>query len=94
EARDGIACLKKMGELLGEDNLIYRAAIDGINAKMNTEMEKAFQSERIFECFVSEALLSCLRNGYYVDITDIKNQVKHEHYKKVILEYAERCGIK
>lgn len=94
EIREAMYCLKHMGELLGEDNLIYAAAIDGINTKLNTTIEEAFQSEHIFEVFVSEALLSCIRNGYYVDMTDIANNIKNEKLRAFDLDYAEKHGLK
>ncbi len=93
DAKDALGCLKKMGELLGEDNLLYAAAIDGINQKMNTTIEEAFRSERIFECFTGEAICSCIRNGYYVDITDVKNNMKYEKFRDFVLAYAEEHGM-
>ena len=94
DAREGLACLKRMGECLGEHNLLYIAAIEGINTKLNTTVEDAFNSERIFEVFVVEALESALRDGYYIDITDVKNNIKHERYRQHLLDYAEKYGIK
>lgn len=94
DAREGLSCLKRMGECLGENNLLYIAAIDGINSKLNTTIEDAFQSERIFEVFVVEALESALRDGYYIDLTDVKNSIKHERYRQHLLNYAEKFGIK
>ena len=37
QMKDGIAALKRMGELLGRENILYRSAVDGINEKMNTK---------------------------------------------------------
>lgn len=93
EAKEALGCLKRMGELLGEDNLLYSAAIDGINQRMNTTVEEAFRSEKIFECFTGEALLSCIRNGYYVDLTDVKNNMKYEKFRDFVLAYAEEHGM-
>lgn len=94
EVREAMACLRTMGEKLGEDNLLYAAAIEGINTKLNTTVEEAFRSEHIFEVFVSEALLSCIRNGYYVDLTDIKNNIKNEKLCEFDLDFAEKHGMK
>lgn len=89
----GLLCLKKAGELMGKDNLIYRCAIDGINNSMNTDIEEAFADERIFECFVAEGLISALKNGAYVDLTDIKNSFKSEHFRDIVCKYACERGI-
>lgn len=94
EVREAMTNLKRMGELLGEDNLLYAAAIKGINTRLNTTVEEAFRSEHIFEVFVSEALLSCIRNGYYVDISDIRNNIKNEKVRDFALDFAEKHGLK
>ncbi len=91
---DGIRCLDRMGELLGRDNIIYRYAIEGINEKMNTTIEAAFENESIFECFVAEAIIQNLILGKYIDPTDVKNSFKHEHYVNLVMEYCQKYEIK
>lgn len=91
---DGINSLKHMGDLLGKDNILYRYAIDGINAKMNTNIEDAFIDDRVFECFVAEAIIQNLIAGQYIDLTDVKNSFKHESFRDAVLGYCEKYGIK
>lgn len=90
---EGIKCLKRMGELLGNHNIIYRYAIQGIDLGMNTEIEPAFSNDYIFEAFVAEAIIQNLKAGLYVDITDIKRNFKHEHFQTVVCEYAKKYNI-
>ena len=90
----GIKALKDMGEYLGKDNLIYLNAIKGINENMNTDIEAAFKDDYAFEAFVAEAIIQNLISGAYIDITDVKNNFKHEHFKNIVLNYCEKCGIK
>ena len=47
----GLRCLENMGNLLGNSNIIYRSAINGIDTNMNTEIEKAFTDDYVFEAF-------------------------------------------
>ncbi|MBR4859082.1 MAG: helix-turn-helix transcriptional regulator [Clostridia bacterium] len=94
DMREGIACLEKCGRLLGKDNLIYRSAVEGINERMNTDIEQAFTDERIFECFVAEAIIQNLKAGAYIDLTDVKNSFKHERFRDIVLGYADKYGIK
>lgn len=89
----GIKCLESMGEHLGKDNMIYRAAINGINTAMNTNIEDAFNSEYAYEAFVAEAIIQNLMMGAYVDVTDVKNSFKHEHFKSIVLQYCSQYGI-
>lgn len=91
---DGISALKHMGELLGHDNPIYRHAIDGINEKMNTNIEDAFADDCIFECFVAEAIIQSLIAGKYIDLTDVKNGFQHDRYRNIVLNYCEKHGIR
>ena len=94
EMKDGIHALKRMGELLGKDNLLYRCAIEGINEKLNTHIEDAFTSDRIFECFVAEALIQNLEFGKFIDLTDVKNGFQYDHFRQIVLEYCAKYGIK
>ena len=91
---DGINSLKHMGELLGKDNMLYRCAIDGIKTKMNTNIEDAFTDDRVFECFVAETIIQNLIAGQYIDLTDVKNGFRHEHFRNIVLGYCEKYGIK
>ena len=90
---EGIQHIKKVGELLGKENLIYRYAIDGINNGMNTDIEPAFWDDFIFEAFVAEAVIQNLMNGMYVDATDVMHSFKHEHFRNVVLEYMKKYSI-
>jgi len=90
---DGINHLKKVGELLGKENIIYRYAIDGINSGMNTDIEPAFTDDFIFEAFVAEAVIQNLMSGMYVDVTDVMHSFKHEHFRNVVLEYIKKYSI-
>lgn len=94
DIKKGLDCLKKMGEFLGKDNLIYRSAIKGINEEMNTDIEEAFLNDYVSEAFLAEAIIQNMMQGMYVDISDVKNNFKHEHFKRVVLEYCERYDIK
>lgn len=94
DMREGIACLENCGRLLGKDNLIYRSAVEGINKRMDTDIEQAFADEKIFECFVAEAIIQNLKSGLYIDLTDVRNGFKYEHFRNVVLEYAEKYGVK
>ena len=90
---DGLNHLKRVGELLGTENIIYRHAIDGINRGMNTDIEPAFTDDFIFEAFVAEAVIQNLMRGMYVDVTDVMRSFKHEHFRNIVLEYVKKYSI-
>ena len=94
DMKKGLNCLKYAGEYLGTDNLIYRAAIKGINSELNTDIEQAFSDDYIYEAFLAEAIIQNLIAGMYVDISDIKNNFRHEHFKNIVINYCNKHGIK
>lgn len=94
DMKEGIACIEKCGRLLGRDNLIYRSAVEGINEKMNTDIEECFKDDRVFDCFVAEAVIQNLKAGSYIDLTDVKNNFKYEHFRNIVLDYARKYGVK
>lgn len=94
DVKEGFNCLKKAGELFGRDNIIYRSAIKGINEEMNTDIEKAFYDDYVFDAFLAEAIIQNLITGMYVDLSDVKNSFKYEHFKNIVLDYCKRYGIK
>lgn len=94
DMREGINCLERVGLLIGKDNLIYRYAINGINEKMNMDIEEYFSDDYRRECLVAEAILQSLKAGSYIDISDVKNNFKYEHFSNIVCEYALKYGIK
>ena len=54
QMREGIECFVQLGELLGKDNLFYIGAVEGVDHKMNIEMEKylmdSYMKEYVFIC--------------------------------------------
>ena len=94
DIKKGLDCLKKAGEYLGTENIIYRSAINGINTDLNTDIEEAFSDDYVFEAFLAEAIIQNLISGLYVDISDVKNNFKHDHFKNIVVAYCNRYGIK
>lgn len=94
ELRRALRCLDDMGCLLGRDNLIYRSAIQGIDTRMNTEIEPAFTDGHLFEVFTAEAAIQTILSGAYIDPTDVKNSFHSEKLRDMVLEFCARHGIK
>ena len=90
---DGLNHLKMMGEKSGTENIIYRHAIEGINQGMNTDIEPAFTDDFIFEAFVAEAVIQNLKQGIYIDITDISRSFKHDHFRNIVPEYTRKYTL-
>ena len=61
---------------------------------MNTDIEECFTNDYTFECFVAEAIIQNLKAGAYIDITDVNNGFKYDHFRDIVCEYAKRFHIK
>ena len=94
EVREGIACFEKIGELLGKDSYFYLGAIEGVDKKMNIELEKYLSESYTREAMIAEALVQCIMNGAYVDPSDVKKGFEHEHWSNCVLSFCEKHGIK
>ena len=94
QMRRGLEALREMGDKLGNHNPIYRHAVEGINEKMNTNIEDAFRDEHIFECFVAEAVIHNLIAGYTIDPEDVRTGFQHEEFREIVLDYCGRFGIR
>ena len=89
----GVKALGEMGEALGRHNPLYRHAVEGINEKMNTNIEDAFRDEYTFECFVAEAIIHNLIAGYTIDPEDVSQGFRHSEFRDIVLDYCGRFGI-
>ncbi len=88
EIKKGINCLIDMGNLLGRENLLYRCAIDGIDEKMNMEIEDYLSQPYTYEAMVAEAAIQCILSGYYIDVKDIEKGFISEHWKQTVTDFA------
>ena len=89
----GLNGLKEMGEALGRHNPLYRHAVEGINEKMNTNIEDAFRDDHTFECFVAEAIIHNLIAGYTIDREDVRQGFRHPEFRDSVLDYCGRFGM-
>ena len=93
EIKKGINCLVDMGNLLGRENLFYRSAIEGIDTKMNIELELYLSQPQTYEAMVAEAAIQCIMTGYYIDTKDIEKGFVSEHWRKMVTEYVRKYAL-
>ena len=79
QMREGIECFVRLGELLGKDNLFYIGAIEGVDHKMNMEMENYLTDSYTKEAMIAEATVQCIHNGDYIDLSDVRKGFAHAH---------------
>ena len=74
--------------------LAHRAMIDGVDGKMNSAIEPALEDAHLFEVYVCEALMECVRRGDYVDVADLKANIRPCRALDFTLAYLQEMGIR
>lgn len=94
DIRAGVDALAMVGDLIGRDNTVFRGMVDGINSRMNIDVEEVFADSFLTECLVTELLIQNMAHGRYVDVSDIKSNLHHQKWIDTACEYAAKYGIK
>lgn len=94
DVKKGIDNLANLGGLIGKTNIVYTGMVEGINNKMNIDVEDCFNDSFKREALVAEVIVQDIMGGAYVDISDIKNNIEHDHWINIICDYAKKHGIK
>ena len=94
DIRSGIDQLSGIGNLIGKDNSVYIGMVNGINNEMNINVEECLSDSYKKEALISEVIIQNINNNAYVDISEIKEVLKHEHWIKTVVDHARKHGIK
>ena len=90
---EGLNSFVKFCNLVGRDTVFVRSAVNGINEKMNIDIENDLADEHGRNAMIAEAVIENMMEGKYVDITDVKKHL-NSHFAAVVCSYAEKYGIK
>ncbi len=93
QVREAIECFTRIGELLGCDNNFYTGAIEGVDNKMQLDMHSYLQDPYTKEALIAEATMQCIRNGAYVDLSDIQKGFDNQHWRDIVSNHARKYGV-
>lgn len=93
DMRQAIGCILRMRELLGAEHFMVRAMLDALDERMNSSIEAALASEHAMAAYVCEALLECVRQGDWVDATDVRRHIGNEKAREYTLEQMKALGL-
>ncbi len=94
QMKEAMELIRRLRTLLGGDHFMYRAMIDGVDGKMNSAIEPALEDAHLFEVYVCEALMECVRRGDYVDVADLKANIHPCRALDCTLSYLREMGIR
>lgn len=87
DIKEGFNALEDLKVFFDENSTFYRGAIEGINSKMNIDVEEYLKDEYSREVMLSEAIIQYLMNGYIIDPNEINIEIKSEHMRNMIKKY-------
>lgn len=93
DIQKGIDNMSSLGSLIGRENSLYMGFIEGINNRMNLDIEECFKDSFKKEALVAEVIIQNIMNGDYVDLSEIENSFEHDHWSKIVGNYAKEKGI-
>lgn len=93
EIKDGISAIEKLKSAFGASSLFYRGAIEGINSRMNIDIESYLQDDIGKELLLAEAIIQYLVNGYYIDESDVVENFTSESIINQINKYRFDCSL-
>ncbi len=84
---EGLDALNNLKGALGRDSLIYQGAMEGINAKLNTDIEAALNDPAQKEVIVTELIIQGILSGQSVELNEVKETLKNPALIKLIMRY-------
>lgn len=94
DMREVIGCILRLRELLGQEHFIYRTMADALDMRMNSRIEAALASDDAMDAYVCEALLECVAQGDWADLTDVKRNIRNEKASACTLARLQTLGMK
>ncbi len=92
---EAMTCIQRLGQLLGPDHFFFRTMIDALNKRMNSDIEPAFGNPVIWDAYVCETLIACVRDGGdYVDISDVEVNIKSEKPRQWTVNWLREHGFR
>lgn len=93
EMRQAVGCILRLRELLGPEHFMVRTMLDALDTRMNSAIESAFASESAMDAYVCEALLECIRQGDWVDATDVRRHIRNEKARDFTLRRMQEAEM-
>lgn len=82
DVEKGFKAIEDIKKYFGEKSLFYTGMIEGINNKMNLDLEEGLNNNQIRKVLVAEVLIQGVNSGkYYVDLEEVNNYFES---KKII----------
>ena len=91
---DGFNSIVNVGKCFGEKNTFYTGMLEGINTKMNMDIDliESLKDPKMKDMLYTEVILQAIINGYYVDIDEVKLYIKSPRMINYVIDYLNKIA--
>ena len=90
----GFECIENIGKYLGEDSTFYLGKIEGINQKMNIDLQTYLKDPMIRQVLYAEVLIQGILNGKQIDLNEVDETFTNRKMVDTIRKYLEKTQNK
>ena len=81
DVESGFQAIKDVGKYLGKNSYFYIGMVEGINSKMNLDIEELLSTNEHKEALITEVILQGIQDGsYYVDMNEVRSYFIQSRY--------------
>lgn len=91
DVENGFKAILDVKKYFGKDSLFYVGMVEGINNKMNLDLEEALDNHKYKKVLILEVLLQGINSGkYYVDIDEAKSYFENEKHVNFLIQAMDK----
>lgn len=83
----GFESIENVGKYFGKNSTFYLGMIEGINKKMNMDLEKYLSDAKTREVLITEVIVQHIMDGGKIDINEVKDYIENQKMIDVIKSY-------
>ncbi len=94
QMREAVGCIRRMRDLLGEEQFMVRCMLDALSTRMNTDIPAMLNDAHCCEVLVCECLIACAEAGDYVDPRDVQLNIQPCRAREFVLSLLQEKGFR
>lgn len=86
----GFKAFEDVKKYFGESSTFYRGMVEGVDKKMNIDIESYLKDEKTRDVLITEVLLQHIMNGGIINIDEARQTLKNKKMVSILEEYLEK----
>lgn len=86
----GFESIENVKKYFGDKSTFYTGMIEGINSKMNIDIEEYLSNKESKEVMITEVLVQHIMNGGTIDIRQVEKNISNPKMIKILKDYIAK----